>query len=148
VRTIHSAEIEELLRLTNETMRSAIDEDSFTYMLQAVLAFEDVPVWDEMLEKLVDGEYELENCPGCRSISSSRSVRTATSPPRATTRSRTTLPRASWLPQFSPTSTRWLAECTTRPKVSTRRTSRRDCSTSSETRPAPTTGRRSKWPTK
>nr|WP_062338008.1 hypothetical protein [Herbidospora sakaeratensis] len=65
VRTIHAPEIEELLRLTNETMRAAIDEDSFTYMLQAVLAFENVPVWDEMLEQLVQGEFELENCPSC-----------------------------------------------------------------------------------
>ncbi|GLW10306.1 hypothetical protein Misp01_54340 [Microtetraspora sp. NBRC 13810] len=65
VRMIHAAEIEELLRLTNETMHAAIDEDSFIYMLQAVLAFEDVPVWDEMLEQLLQGEYELENCPGC-----------------------------------------------------------------------------------
>ncbi|WP_459804351.1 hypothetical protein [Herbidospora sp. RD11066] len=65
VRAIHAPEIEELLVLTDETMHAAIDEDSFTYMLQALLAFENVPVWDESLDQLAQGEFELENCPGC-----------------------------------------------------------------------------------
>jgi hypothetical protein len=65
VRTIYATEIKELLRLTEETMRTPLDEASFIYMLQTALAFENVPVWDEMLDSLVNEEYELECCPGC-----------------------------------------------------------------------------------
>jgi hypothetical protein len=65
VRTTYAAEIEELLRLTNESMRTPTEEGTFIYLLQAALAFENVPVWDTMLDALVQGEYELEHCPGC-----------------------------------------------------------------------------------
>lgn len=66
VRATYAAEIGELLRLVNETMCAPIGETDFIYMLQAALAFENVPVWDESLDRLVDGEYEVDECPGCQ----------------------------------------------------------------------------------
>ena len=65
MRAAYAAETAELLRLTGETMRVPTDERTFVYLLQAEMAFENVPVWDETLDRLADGEYELDGCPGC-----------------------------------------------------------------------------------
>lgn len=42
----------------------AVDESSFVYLLQSVLAFEGVAVWSRELEGVCDEEYELD-CPAC-----------------------------------------------------------------------------------
>jgi hypothetical protein len=63
----HAGDVSTLLKLTEESLGSpALTEDPHTFLilLQAMLAFEGVPVWDERLECLADEEYEVE-CPGC-----------------------------------------------------------------------------------
>jgi hypothetical protein len=63
----HAGDVSTLLKLTEESLRSpALSDDphTFLYLLQAMLAFEGVPVWDERLEGLADEEYEVD-CPGC-----------------------------------------------------------------------------------
>ncbi|MFD3619542.1 hypothetical protein ACFWWT_30760 [Streptomyces sp. NPDC058676] len=58
-------EIGELLGVARGLLDDpTVDESSFVYLLQSVLAFEGVPVWSRELEGVCDGEYELD-CPGC-----------------------------------------------------------------------------------
>jgi hypothetical protein len=67
VRGRYPAELATLLRLTDESLRSpslSDDPDGYVQLLQASLAFEDVPVWDEHLEGLAGEEYQVD-CPGC-----------------------------------------------------------------------------------
>ncbi|TMQ94805.1 hypothetical protein ETD83_23385 [Actinomadura soli] len=67
VRERYSAEISMLRDLTDDTLRTlAASEDTSTYvyLLQALMAFEGVDVWDSHLENLVTEEYEI-SCPSC-----------------------------------------------------------------------------------
>ncbi|MGV9454097.1 hypothetical protein [Streptomyces sp. NPDC003635] len=60
----HASEIAELARLTDESLRLPLDMEDYVGLLQAALAFEGVEVWDEHLDNLVQGEYEVD-CPHC-----------------------------------------------------------------------------------
>ncbi|MCM2390983.1 hypothetical protein [Streptomyces albipurpureus] len=63
-RTTYAAEIEELARLTDECLHAALDSETYLLLLQTALACEDVAIWDERLDGMVEGEYEVE-CPHC-----------------------------------------------------------------------------------
>ncbi|MGW2564188.1 hypothetical protein ACWCXB_34275 [Streptomyces sp. NPDC001514] len=63
-REVYSSEIAELSRLTEECLRMPLDMEDYVGLLQAALAFEDVEVWDECLDNLAQGEYEVD-CPHC-----------------------------------------------------------------------------------
>jgi hypothetical protein len=63
----YAAEISALLRLCEQSLRSpalADDPSGFVHLLQAALAFENVPIWDENLDGLIDEEFQV-RCPGC-----------------------------------------------------------------------------------
>ncbi|WUI02432.1 hypothetical protein OHR68_11715 [Spirillospora sp. NBC_00431] len=66
-RTAHAAEVGELARLTEETLRGGVADDAAAYVhvLQALLAFEGVAVWGQRLDGLNDEEYEVD-CPHCQ----------------------------------------------------------------------------------
>ncbi|TDB90771.1 hypothetical protein E1264_03945 [Actinomadura sp. KC216] len=67
VRDRYSAQISVLRELTDDTLRThAASKDSanYVYLLQALMAFEGVDVWDSHLENLVTEEYEI-SCPSC-----------------------------------------------------------------------------------
>ncbi|WP_430382902.1 hypothetical protein [Streptomyces sp. P10-4] len=64
VRETHAAAIAELARLTEECLRSPLGMVEYAGLLQDALAFEGVAVWDECLERLAEGEYEVA-CPYC-----------------------------------------------------------------------------------
>lgn len=65
VRKEHAAEINRLLQLANEHLRTARDSQEYAYILESVLAFEGVPGWSEDLAwGLVNEEYEV-SCPRC-----------------------------------------------------------------------------------
>ncbi|WP_052411799.1 hypothetical protein [Streptomyces sp. NRRL S-118] len=63
-RRFHSAEIAELSRLAEECLRLPADIEDYTALLQTALAFRDVEVWDERLDDLAHGAYEVD-CPHC-----------------------------------------------------------------------------------
>jgi hypothetical protein len=63
----YASEITRLQALTEETLQSshlADDPNSYVHMLQALLSFEGVEVWSELLDGLNDDEYEGV-CPQC-----------------------------------------------------------------------------------
>ncbi|MCG0062804.1 hypothetical protein L0F81_05795 [Streptomyces tricolor] len=64
VRETHAAAIAELARLTDECLRPPLGMAEYAGLLQDALAFEGVAVWDECLERLAEGEYEVA-CPYC-----------------------------------------------------------------------------------
>ncbi|MFC5637224.1 hypothetical protein [Streptomyces bullii] len=63
-RAVYSSQIAELSRLTEECLRLPLEMEDYVGLLQAGLAFEDVEVWDEHLDNLAQGEYEVD-CPYC-----------------------------------------------------------------------------------
>ncbi|MER7575021.1 hypothetical protein [Streptomyces sp. NPDC126514] len=63
-RDVYASQIAELLRLTEECLRLPMDMQAYVGLLQAALAFEGVAVWDERLDNLAQGEYEVD-CPYC-----------------------------------------------------------------------------------
>ncbi|MFJ8433163.1 hypothetical protein ACIQ9P_17875 [Kitasatospora sp. NPDC094019] len=61
----NAQDIAVLLRMTNEHLRTTSDRTDYIYLLEALLAFEGVPVWGENLAwGLVNGEYQI-SCPDC-----------------------------------------------------------------------------------
>lgn len=56
--------IAELHRLADQGLRATRGEESYLYLLQALLSFEGVEVWDRCLDGLHAGEYEV-TCPYC-----------------------------------------------------------------------------------
>ncbi|MFI0410544.1 hypothetical protein [Actinomadura sp. 3N508] len=67
VRERYSAQISVLRGLIDDSLRAqAGSEDSgnYVYLLQALMAFEGVDVWDSHLENLASEEYEV-SCPSC-----------------------------------------------------------------------------------
>jgi len=62
----YGPEISTLAQLTAESLRVTDPSDpvAFIYLLQAALAFDGVPIWEEELEGLADGEYQAP-CPAC-----------------------------------------------------------------------------------
>ncbi|MDY0810047.1 hypothetical protein [Kitasatospora purpeofusca] len=65
VRVKNAQDIAVLLRMANEHLRTASDRTDYIYLLEALLAFEGVPVWGEELAwGLVNGEYQI-SCPHC-----------------------------------------------------------------------------------
>ncbi|WP_043465138.1 hypothetical protein [Kitasatospora sp. MBT66] len=65
LRAKHAQDIAVLLRRANEHLRTAPDRTDYVYLLEAVLAFEGVPVWGEELAcGLVHEEYQT-SCPRC-----------------------------------------------------------------------------------
>ncbi|MFQ6146851.1 hypothetical protein ACLMNJ_27895 [Streptomyces seoulensis] len=66
VRARHAAEVETLLVLVNEHLRTSSDRNEYAYLLGSMLSFEGVVSWDEDLAwGLVNEEYEV-SCPGCQ----------------------------------------------------------------------------------
>jgi hypothetical protein len=64
-----AADIAALLDLTEEALRDpalADDDNTYVYLLQAMLSFEGVDLWAEQLDGLNDEEYEVP-CPACAS---------------------------------------------------------------------------------
>ncbi|MFE6749405.1 hypothetical protein ACFVGM_26420 [Kitasatospora purpeofusca] len=65
LRAKHAQDIGVLLHKANEHLRTAPDRTDYVYLLEAVLAFEGVPVWGEELAcGLVHEEYQT-SCPRC-----------------------------------------------------------------------------------
>ncbi|MEE1821127.1 hypothetical protein PUR61_02760 [Streptomyces sp. BE20] len=65
VRVKYAQEIATLLRMANEHLRTSPDRTDYIYLLEALMAFEGVPVWGEELAwGLVNGEYQI-SCPDC-----------------------------------------------------------------------------------
>ncbi|WP_405724382.1 hypothetical protein OG607_18615 [Streptomyces sp. NBC_01537] len=64
VREVYSSQLADLARLTDQCLRLPWDTEDYLSLLQTALAFEDVEVWDEHLDSLWQGEYEIE-CPHC-----------------------------------------------------------------------------------
>lgn len=65
MRTRYRDELVQLRRLTAETLASpAVAQADFVHVLQAALAFEDIPPWATELDRLDDGEFEA-SCPAC-----------------------------------------------------------------------------------
>ncbi|MCX4745064.1 hypothetical protein OG455_05915 [Kitasatospora sp. NBC_01287] len=65
VRVKYAQDIAALLRMANEHLRTSPDRTEYIYLLEALLAFEGVPVWGEDLAwGLVNGEYGV-SCPNC-----------------------------------------------------------------------------------
>jgi hypothetical protein len=63
----YSAQLATLRRLVDETLQAAAgsdDTETYVYLLQALMAFDSIDVWDSHLNGLVTQEYEIE-CPGC-----------------------------------------------------------------------------------
>ncbi|MFI2200456.1 hypothetical protein ACH47Z_06665 [Streptomyces sp. NPDC020192] len=63
-RETYSSAIADLARLTGACLRLPLDREDYVGLLQTALAFEGVEVWDECLDNLAQGEYEVE-CPYC-----------------------------------------------------------------------------------
>ncbi|MFF2628533.1 hypothetical protein ACFVUN_22510 [Kitasatospora griseola] len=61
---VFSAPIAELHRLTDQCLREAEDAENYVSLLQSLLSFEGVEIWDRCLEGLQTGEYEVD-CPHC-----------------------------------------------------------------------------------
>lgn len=69
IRRRYATELADLERLAVQCLalpELQDDPTSFIYLLEAVLAFRDEPVWQRHLEGLAEGEYEL-SCPSCES---------------------------------------------------------------------------------
>ncbi|MFD9716769.1 hypothetical protein [Streptomyces sp. NPDC059076] len=64
IRTTHASTIAELAGLTDECLGAVLEPQTYVLLLQAALAFDGVTVWDELLDGLVEGEYEV-SCPHC-----------------------------------------------------------------------------------
>jgi hypothetical protein len=64
VRRQYAAELAALRDMAERNLALADDPAEFVYALQALLAFDDVPVWQRELEGLVGGEFEFD-CPSC-----------------------------------------------------------------------------------
>ncbi|MFB8200545.1 hypothetical protein [Kitasatospora purpeofusca] len=65
LRAQNAQDIAVLLRRANEHLRTVPDRTDYIYLLEAVLAFEGVPVWGEELAcGLVNEEYQT-SCPRC-----------------------------------------------------------------------------------
>ncbi|GAA1864825.1 hypothetical protein [Actinomadura bangladeshensis] len=67
VRARHAADIDALGRIATRMLPTASDRYTYVYLLQAVLAFEGVPVWGHRLEDVNNDEYEIE-CPECSAV--------------------------------------------------------------------------------
>ncbi|MEF9915679.1 hypothetical protein RJT17_37195 [Streptomyces sp. P5-A9] len=66
VRAQHVAEVEILLVVVNEYLRTASDRSEYAYLLESMLSFEGVVSWREDLAwGLVNEEYEV-SCPSCQ----------------------------------------------------------------------------------
>ncbi|MFJ6140907.1 hypothetical protein [Kitasatospora sp. NPDC092286] len=61
---VFSAPIAHLHRVTDQFLREIGDAENYVYLLQSLLSFEGVEIWDRCLEGLRTGEYEVE-CPHC-----------------------------------------------------------------------------------
>ncbi|MGY1500510.1 hypothetical protein ACW4TU_28680 [Streptomyces sp. QTS52] len=61
---VFSAPIAGLHRFTDQCLRETGDAEDYVYLLQSLLAFEGVEIWDRRLEGLQTGEYEVD-CPHC-----------------------------------------------------------------------------------
>ncbi|MFJ3644538.1 hypothetical protein [Streptomyces murinus] len=61
---VFAAPIAELHRLTDQCLREAADAEDYVNLLQSLLSFEGVEIWDRCLEGLQSGEYEVD-CPYC-----------------------------------------------------------------------------------
>lgn len=61
---IYAPEIAELARLVDASLRLPRETEDYVGLLQAALAFEGVEFWDEHLDNLAQGEYEVD-CPHC-----------------------------------------------------------------------------------
>lgn len=64
VRRRYATELAELHAMAGRNLKLADSVVEFVYALQALLSFEDVPIWKNRLEALADGEIELD-CPTC-----------------------------------------------------------------------------------
>jgi hypothetical protein len=62
--TVHAAPIEVLHGLTDRHLSRAVEAEEYVHLLQALLSFEGVEVWDRRLDGLESGEYEV-LCPYC-----------------------------------------------------------------------------------
>ncbi|MEW2132901.1 hypothetical protein [Streptomyces sp. NPDC005435] len=60
----YSAPIAALHRLTDQCLRADDDPENYIPLLQRLLSFEGVEIWDRCLEGLQTGEYEVD-CPCC-----------------------------------------------------------------------------------
>ncbi|MFE9558422.1 hypothetical protein ACFYMW_36320 [Streptomyces sp. NPDC006692] len=61
---VHSAPIGVLHRLTDRRLSRAVEAEEYVNLLQALLSFEGVEIWDRCLDGLQTGEYEV-HCPYC-----------------------------------------------------------------------------------
>ncbi|MDI2130602.1 hypothetical protein [Yinghuangia seranimata] len=59
-----SAPIAILHQLTDQSLRETPDTETYVALLQSLLSFEGVEIWDRCLEGLETGEYEVD-CPYC-----------------------------------------------------------------------------------
>ncbi|MFD7183893.1 hypothetical protein ACFV90_28315 [Streptomyces sp. NPDC059904] len=62
--TVYSAPIRVLHRLTDRHLSRAVEAEEYVNLLQTLLSFEGVEIWDRCLDGLQTGEYELD-CPYC-----------------------------------------------------------------------------------
>lgn len=60
----YATEIAALLRIANDSLRSAADPNDYIDVLQSVLGLEGVPIWSEHLDGLNGSDYEAV-CPSC-----------------------------------------------------------------------------------
>jgi hypothetical protein len=56
---VFSAPIADLCRLTDQCLRETGDAEDYVHLLQFLLSFEGVEIWDRCLEGLQSGEYEV-----------------------------------------------------------------------------------------
>lgn len=61
---VFSAPIADLHRFTDQCLHETGDAENYVYLLQSLLAFEGIEIWDRCLEGLQTGEYEVA-CPRC-----------------------------------------------------------------------------------
>ncbi|WP_053666416.1 hypothetical protein [Streptomyces sp. MMG1121] len=62
--TVYSAPIGVLNRLTDRRLSRTVEAEEYVNLLQALLSFEGVEIWDRCLDGLQSGEYEV-GCPYC-----------------------------------------------------------------------------------
>jgi hypothetical protein len=65
----YPAEMARLKETTEAALQNQTDEDTYVYLLQALLAFEGVEVWSDQLDRINDGEFEVV-CSHCEEESS------------------------------------------------------------------------------